>query len=130
MDNKCSWVVNTALAVLDTTGTYAPLIPQSYGLETNKTFNKISGSLHATRKTEIRAVLDENYGRKDAEKEVKVKKVFEELGIVGIYTDYEEWVYAKLMSEIEGIPEPERGRVALRREVFIKFIGKIYRRQK
>ncbi|KAF9651031.1 terpenoid synthase [Thelephora ganbajun] len=102
LDNKCSWVINTALAV--------------------------RGTLSATRKTEIRAILDENYGRKDGEKEARVKAVLKELDIAEIYNEYEEGVYAKLKGEIEKIPEgPGLG---LRRDVFTKFLGKIYKRQK
>ena len=56
VDNKCSWCINTALAVASP----------------------------AQRK-----VLDENYGRKDAEKEARVKAVFEELDVRGRYARYE-----------------------------------------
>ena len=128
LDNKCSWVINVALAVLDTTGDSASLTPPSYALENNAAYKKINEALSPTRKAEIRAILDENYGRKDAEKEAKVKIVFKELEIAEIYNEYEENIYAKLKGEIEKIPDgPAFG---LRRDVFTKFLNKIYKRQK
>lgn len=90
-------------------------------------FKNASKTLSDTRKAEIRAILDENYGRKDGEKEAKVKAVFKEVKIADIYNEYQESVYAKLKDEIEKIPEGPGG---LRREVFIKFLNKIYKRQK
>ena len=128
LDNKCSWVINTALAVLDTTGGSAPLTPPSYALESNEAFKKVTEALSTKRRGELRAVLDENYGRKDGEKEAKVKVVFKELEIAEIYNEYEESVYAKLKGEIEKVPEGD-GHV-LRRDVFTKFLNKIYKRQK
>lgn len=128
MDNKCSWVVNTALAILDTTGASASLTPPSYALENNSAFDKVQTALSATRKAEIRTILDENYGRKDSEKEAKVKTVFRELDIAGIYNEYEEGVYVRLKDEIEKIPEGPG--LVLRRDVLTKFLDKIYKRQK
>ena len=122
-------MINTALAVLDTTGASASVTPPSYALENNAAFNKVKGTLSATRKAEIRATLDENYGRKDGEKEAKVKLVLKELDIAEIYNEYEEGVYTKLKGEIEqNIPEGVG--LGLRREVFTKFLDKIYKRQK
>lgn len=121
-------MINTALAVLDTTGASEPSTPPSYALGSNTAFRKAVSTLSATRKTEIRAILDENYGRKDGEKEARVKVVFKELGIAEIYEQYEESVYVKLNDEIQKIPEgPGLG---LRRDVFTKFLNKIYKRQK
>ena len=128
LDNKCSWVVNTALAVLDITGDTASLTPPSYALESNNAFKRVNGIISATRKAEIRTILDENYGRKDVEKEAKVKVVFKELDIAAIYYEYEESVYMKLKGEIEKVPEGPG--FALRRDVFTKFLNKIYKRQK
>ncbi|KAJ7896025.1 farnesyl-diphosphate synthase [Mycena olivaceomarginata] len=96
VDNKCSWCVNTALAV-------------------------------AT--PEQRAVLDANYGRKDAEAEARVKEVFEAVGVRERYAKYEADVYKRLVDLIAGIPEgPERG--TLKREIFTSFLEKIYKRTK
>ncbi|KDR80645.1 hypothetical protein GALMADRAFT_61244 [Galerina marginata CBS 339.88] len=94
VDNKCSWVVNTAISLAS---------PQQ------------------------RKVLDENYGRKDGEKEKVVKALFEELGIRSVYAEYEERVVGDLRKKIDEIVEVEGG---LRREVFQSFLGKIYKRSK
>jgi len=94
VDNKCSWVVNTAIKL-------------------------------AT--PEQRKILDENYGRKDVEKEKKVKALFEEMGIRKVYAQYEEGVVQTLKKKIGEIMEVEGG---LKREVFESFLGKIYKRSK
>ena len=100
IDNKCSWCVNTALALAS---------PAQ------------------------RAVLDANYGRKDAAAEAKVKEVFNAVGVNEKYTAYEEAAYQRIMGLIATIPEDGLGRageVKLRREVFKSFLDKIYKRQK
>lgn len=94
VDNKCSWVVNTAIKLAS---------------------------------PEQRQLLDENYGRKDAEKEKKVKALFEEIGIRKVYAEYEERVVGELNEKIGEIVEVEGG---LKREVFLSFLGKIYKRSK
>jgi len=94
VDNKCSWVVNTAIKLAS---------------------------------PEQRKLLDENYGRKDAEKEKVVKKLFEELDIRGHYAAYEERVVKQLNEQIDHIEEVEGG---LKREVFRSFLAKIYKRSK
>ena len=121
-------MINTALAVLDTTGASRSLTPPSYALDNNSAFKKIRETVSAKRKEETRTILDENYGRKDGEKEARVKTVFNELDIAGIYNEYEEGVYVKLKGEIEKIPEGSG--LVLRRDVFTKFLNKIYKRQK
>ncbi len=94
LDNKCSWVINTALKVAN---------------------------------PEQRRILDENYGRKDAGKEKKVKEIFEELKIRDIYAEYEETAVASLKQKITQVVEVDGG---LKREVFESFLGKIYKRTK
>ena len=94
VDNKCSWVINTALSLAT---------PAQ------------------------RAILDENYGRKDAEKEKKVKAVFAEVGVKKVYEEYEERVVKELKQKIAEIVEVEGG---LKREVFESFLAKIYKRSK
>lgn len=121
-------MINTALAVLDTTEESVSLTPPSYALVSNAVFKRVKETLSATRKAEIRTILDENYGRKDGEKEARVKAVFKELDIAGIYNEYEETVYIKLKEEIEKVPEGTG--LVLRREVFTMFLNKIYKRQK
>ncbi|EPQ53384.1 farnesyl-diphosphate synthase [Gloeophyllum trabeum ATCC 11539] len=99
LDNKCSWCINTALAV-------------------------------AT--PEQRALLDENYGRKDSAKERKVKEIYEELDMRGRYAKYEEGAYKKIIGLIESVPETPTadGSPVLKREVFKAFLDKIYKRTK
>jgi farnesyl diphosphate synthase len=96
LDNKCSWCINTALAV----------------------------ATPAQRK-----VLDENYGRKDAAKEAKVKEVFEQVEIRRRYDEYEQGAYERINSLIQTIPANAKNG-ELKREVFTSFLGKIYKRQK
>jgi len=106
VDNKCSWVVNTALLLTSEGG--------------GKEYT-------AEEKREMRKILDENYGRKDAGAEVKVKEVYERLGIRRVYQAYEEKVVRDIKAKIAEIVEAEGG---LKREVFESFLGKIYRRSK
>ena len=81
---------------------------------------------------EQRAVLEDNYGRKDAEREGRVKEVYEAVGLRERYRVYEESVKVRLDALIEGVPEPEgnpEGGV-LKRGVFTAFLNKIYKRTK
>lgn len=94
VDNKCSWVINTAL--------------------------KLATPAQ-------RRILDDNYGRKDAEKEGRVKAVFEALDIRGAYLKYEASVLAEVHQKTEQVVEVEGG---LKREIFLSFLRKIYMRSK
>jgi farnesyl diphosphate synthase len=81
---------------------------------------------------EQRAVLDANYGRKDADKEGRVKEVYEAIGLRERYRVYEEGVKVRIEGLIAGVPEPE-GNVdggVLKRGVFTAFLNKIYKRTK
>lgn len=75
---------------------------------------------------EQRKVLDENYGRKNSESELKVKKVFDELKLVEIYHKYEDKTAHDIRSLIAQTDESE----GLKKDVFTKFFDKIYKRQK
>ena len=75
---------------------------------------------------EQRKVLDENYGRKDAAKEAKVKEVFNELDLVKVYHDFEEEQVKKINGLIDSIDESE----GLKKGVFEVFLAKIYKRDK
>jgi len=80
---------------------------------------------------EQRAVLDANYGRKDAEKEARVKEVYDAVCLRERYRAYEEGVKAKLDVLIAGVPEPAEGvDGVLRRGVLTAFLNKIYKRTK
>ncbi|KAL8735010.1 MAG: hypothetical protein Q9166_001135 [cf. Caloplaca sp. 2 TL-2023] len=73
-----------------------------------------------------RKLLDECYGRKDGEKEAKVKEVYKELDLEKVYLEYEENVVGKIREMISKVDESE----GLRKGVFESFLGKIYRRSK
>ncbi|KAF8211656.1 isoprenoid synthase domain-containing protein [Mycena galopus ATCC 62051] len=76
---------------------------------------------------EQRAVLDENYGRKDSTAEARVKEVFEAVGLREHFTKYEADTYARLVGLIAAIPEgTQQG--TLKREIFTSFLKKIYKR--
>ena len=76
-----------------------------------------------------RAVLEANYGRKDPEKEARVKEVYEQVGLRRIYAEYEEKAYKTLSGKICEIPESAAAET-LKREVFTTFLDKIYKRTK
>lgn len=71
--------------------------------------------------------MDENYGRKDAEKEKVIKALYETLNIRKVYAEYEERVVGELNKKIDEIVEVEGG---LKKAVFQSFLGKIYKRSK
>ncbi|KAG0749184.1 hypothetical protein G6F66_000397 [Rhizopus arrhizus] len=76
--------------------------------------------------TEQRKVLDENYGKKDAEAEAKIKQLYIELDIEGVYKAYEEKSYNELSALIEKLDES----VGVKKQVFVEFMDKIYKRTK
>ncbi|KAI8988159.1 farnesyl pyrophosphate synthase [Mycotypha africana] len=92
-DNKCSWLINQALALASP----------------------------AQRK-----VLDENYGRKDAEAEAKVKEIFKDLKLEDVYKAYEEKSFKELSALVEQLDES----TGLKKMVFTEFMDKIYKRTK
>lgn len=73
-----------------------------------------------------RKVLDENYGRKDKEREKRCKEVFAEIEIESIYKKYEEDIVGKLKEMIANLDESE----GLKKGVFEAFLRKIYKRTK
>ena len=93
MDNKCSWVINEALA-------------------------------HANE--EQRKILDENYGRKDKNKEAACKQVFFQLDIPALYTKYEDDAVGVIRHRIANVDTSE----GLKPQIFEVFLNKIYKRQK
>ncbi|KAJ3188041.1 Farnesyl pyrophosphate synthetase [Irineochytrium annulatum] len=92
-DNKCSWLINTALPLCS---------------------------------AEQRALLDASYGQKDPAKVAIVKKVFVDLDIEGLYKKYEEESYGKVTALINAIKDD----TGLPREMFLKFMQRIYKRTK
>jgi len=81
---------------------------------------------------EQKRILDENYGQKDAEKEARVKAVYEELGLRRHFADYEEAAYQRILVLIQTIPESTEGapETVVKREIFTSFVDKIYKRKK
>jgi farnesyl diphosphate synthase len=76
-----------------------------------------------------RKLLDENYGKKDAEAEKRVKELYKELGILERYHKYEEESVGRIREMINTIPTSGRPD-GLKREVFNSFVDKIYKRTK
>lgn len=75
---------------------------------------------------EQRAVLDENYGRKDKDKEAVVQKLFAEMKLKERYEAFEEKRAAEIREMIEKVDESE----GLKKSVFEAFLAKIYKRTK
>ena len=71
-------------------------------------------------------ILEDNYGRKDKEKEIKVKEVFEELQLQKRYLDFEKKEVTRINGMISRVDESE----GLKSTVFESFLGKIYKRSK
>jgi farnesyl diphosphate synthase len=70
---------------------------------------------------EQRALLDANYGRKDAEAEKKVKELYLELELERHYKEYE----AKSIKEIQALIEKVDESEGLKRDVLTGFLNKI-----
>ncbi|KAK3308595.1 farnesyl pyrophosphate synthetase [Chaetomium strumarium] len=75
---------------------------------------------------EQRRVLEENYGRKDKDKEAAVKKLYDELKLEQRYKDYEEKVVGDIRGMIAKVDETQ----GLKKGVFETFLDKIYKRSK
>ena len=73
-----------------------------------------------------RRLLDDNYGRKDATCEARVKQLYADLQLQQVYREYEEGCVAALRDKIAAVDETD----GLKREVFSEFLRKIYQRSK
>lgn len=73
--------------------------------------------------------LQENYGRRDAASEKKVKEVFAspEVDVAGRFAKYEQESYDKIMTMINQVDEAKTG---LKKQVFTSFLDKVYKRSK
>ncbi|KAI4311852.1 hypothetical protein MLD38_036715 [Melastoma candidum] len=69
-------------------------------------------------------ILNENYGKPDPENVAKVKALYNELNLQGVFTEYESQSYEKLITAIEAHPSKSV------QAVLKSFLGKIYKRQK
>lgn len=78
--------------------------------------------------SEQRKILDENYGRKNSEAESKVKEVFQaqNIDVEGRFKKYEAESHSRLMDLIGSLDESN----GLKREVFVSFLNKVYKRTK
>nr|KJB57874.1 hypothetical protein B456_009G184900 [Gossypium raimondii] len=73
---------------------------------------------------EQKKVLYENYGKPDPANVAKVKALYNELNLKGVFEDYESKSYERLVTSIEAHPsKPVQA-------VLKSFLGKIYKRQK
>ena len=73
---------------------------------------------------EQKAILKENYGKEDASCVGTVRKLFLEIGLPGLFMDYEEEAYAGICRFING------HRDDFPKELFLFIVKKIYKRVK
>ncbi|GAB2284801.1 glycerol channel [Dionaea muscipula] len=73
---------------------------------------------------EQKRLLYENYGKVDAACVAKVKELYKELNLEGVFTDYERQSYETLNKAIEAHPNKSV------QQVLTSFLGKIYKRLK
>ena len=73
-----------------------------------------------------RKILEDNYGRKDASAEARVKEVYKEMDLESIYRVYEDEKVAQIKQAINSIDESE----GLKKSIFEGFLNKIYKRTK
>ena len=69
------------------------------------------------------AIVKENYGSSDPAKVAKIKELYKEMGMEETYRQYENECYEKLKTLID---EQDK----LPKEVFTKFLEKIFKRNK
>lgn len=73
---------------------------------------------------EQRKMLSEDYGRKDDDKEARVKQLFHDLQLQKVYQEYEEERVGEIRKMISAVDESE----GLKKEVFETFLKKIEKR--
>lgn len=76
---------------------------------------------------EQKAILKENYGKKDAKAEARVKSVYNELGVHRIFAKYEEDTYDEIMQMINSWDEKSSG---VPRSLFLSVFAPLYKRLK
>ncbi|BEJ12476.1 hypothetical protein CspHIS471_0209360 [Cutaneotrichosporon sp. HIS471] len=76
---------------------------------------------------EQRKVLDDNYGKKDADSEARVKAIYSQapISIPERFEKYEKESHDRLTGLINQIDEAKTG---LKRDVFVSFLNKVYKR--
>ena len=75
---------------------------------------------------EQRKILEDNYGRKDDDKERVVKKLFDDMKLKERYEKFEEKRAGEIRTMIDQVDESE----GLKKEIFTVFLSKIYKRSK
>ncbi|CCF59076.1 hypothetical protein KAFR_0G00430 [Kazachstania africana CBS 2517] len=75
---------------------------------------------------EQRKILDDNYGQKNPECELRVKKLYDDINLAQYYHDYEDAVSKELKLKIDAIDET-RG---FKKQVLTEFFNKVYKRSK
>lgn len=127
VDNKCSWCVNTVMAVC--TPEQRLILDRNYGRK---------GDIEAGAEGADSDKRPEGEAEAGGLCEKRVKELYEAVGLRKIYADYEAGVYKQLNELIESIPEDgvivdEKGQKVnahngLKRQVFRSFLEKIYGR--
>lgn len=112
-DNKCSWLINQALAKAN---------PEQRKILDVSLFP----DTHTAYAHMICLIQQENYGKKDAAAEAKIKDLYREMDIEGLYKAYEEESYKKISGLIGELDES----VGVKKAVFTEFMDKIYKRTK
>jgi farnesyl diphosphate synthase len=131
VDNKCSWCINTALALCNPE--QRSILEKNYGRK-----GDIEAGAEGSGNDE-RVDRDEHHDA-GGECEKRVKQVYEDLRLREVYANYETGVYKQLNDLIDGIPEEgaiidENGAKVeihggLKRQAFRSFLDKIYGRSK
>jgi len=130
VDNKCSWCINTALALCSPEQRL--ILEKNYGRKGDSEAGAVGSD------NDKEAVRNEEHAGGECEK--RVKQVYEDLKLREVYANYEQGVYKRLNDLIDGIPEEgviidENGAKVeahngLKRQIFRSFLEKIYRRSK
>lgn len=109
-DNKCSWLINQALAKANP--------EQRKILDVSKWIISIWPAVLTA------MFLQKNYGKKDSAAEAKVKQIYIDLNIEAVYKAYEEESYKEISGLIEKLDES----IGLKKAIFTEFMNKIYKR--
>ena len=67
-------------------------------------------------------ILQEYYGKDDSEAVAKVKNIYDELQLENLYKTYEDEAYTEIINQINGLS-------SLNPDIFLSFLGKIYKRE-
>jgi farnesyl diphosphate synthase len=115
VDNKCGWLVCTALAIA--TPEQREVLQKNYGVRPTE--------------AELAAGAGQK-GKGLGAAEARVKELYNEMKLEQLYMEYQERVVTELRARIEQVDEipGEPGMISLKKEVFTTFLEKIYGRTK